>query len=103
MTEQPTFSSSSGSGFSTSLAALIGREVVLDLTSPYVVLGRLAGEDARYLVLKDADVHDLRDTTTTRDAYVLDSRLHGIQVNRRKVLVRRDEVVALSALDDVMS
>jgi hypothetical protein len=87
---------------SPALAKLKGREVVLDLQSTYVVLGTLAGEDHRYLILKEADVHDLRDTTTTRDAYVLDARRHGIQPNRRRVLIRHAEIVTLSALDDVL-
>ncbi len=87
---------------SSALAKLKGREVVLDLQSTYVVLGTLAGEDHRYLILKEADVHDLRDTATTRDAYVLDARRHGIQPNRRRVLVRHAEIVTLSALEDVL-
>ena len=87
---------------SSALAKLKGREVVLDLQSTYVVLGTLAGEDHRYVILKEADVHDLRDTTTTRDAYVLDARRHGIQPNRRRVLIRHAEIVTLSALDDVL-
>ncbi len=88
---------------STALAKLKGREVVLDLQSTYVVLGTLAGEDHRYVILKEADVHDLRDTTTTRDAYVLDARRHGIQPNRKRVLIRHTEIVTLSALEDVLT
>lgn len=83
------------------LADFLGREVVLDLTSPFVCVGTLAGEDHRYFVLKNADLHDLRDTATTRELYVLDCRRHGVNWNRRKVLVRRDEVVSLSLLSDV--
>lgn len=84
------------------LDRLVGRQVVLDLSSLYVIVGTLAGHDHRYLILTDADVHDLRDTTTTRDAYVVEARRHGISQNRKQVLVRRDEVVSLSALDDVL-
>jgi hypothetical protein len=87
---------------SAALEALIGCEVVLDLASPFVVLGRLAAADHRYLILADADVHDLRDTATTREIYVLKSRRHGISANRQRVLVRRDEIVSLSALEDVL-
>ncbi|HUG92143.1 MAG TPA: hypothetical protein VML55_14985 [Planctomycetaceae bacterium] len=87
---------------SATLQTLFGREVVLDLASPYVILGMLADADHRYLILSDADVHDLRDTATTREVYVLKSRRHGINPNRQRVLVRRDEVVSLSALEDVV-
>lgn len=81
---------------------LIGREVVMDVVGQYVYLGTLIGHDAHYLVLQEADVHDLRDTATTRELYVLESRRHGIRANRRRVYVRREEVISISALDDVI-
>ena len=74
---------------------------MLDVEAPFVYVGVLAEFDHRYFVLRDADVHDLRDTTTTRDLYVLAARQHGVNVNRRCVLVNRDQVVSLSALDAV--
>lgn len=81
---------------------LLGQEVVIDAASPFVYLGKLVGQDERYLVLEEADVHDLRDTNTTRELYVLDSRRHGIRANRGRVLVRQQDVVSISALADVM-
>ena len=83
-------------------ATLIGQDVVLDTASPYVYLGKLTGYDHRYFVLEQADVHDLRDTSTTRELYVVDTRRYGIRVNRERVLVKLDEVVSLSALQDVI-
>jgi small nuclear ribonucleoprotein (snRNP)-like protein len=83
------------------LQALVGKVVVLDVTASYVYVGTLREFDHRYLVLTDADAHDLRDTTTTRDLYVLAARRHGVNVNRRRVLVSRDQVVSLSNLNDV--
>lgn len=84
------------------LEPLRGQQVVVDTSSPFVLLGTLADYDEQYLVLEQADVHDLRDTTTTREIYVVDSRRLGIRVNRERVLVRIDEVVSLSALSDVL-
>jgi hypothetical protein len=84
------------------LDTLVGRAVVLDVASPYVFLGGFVAHTEHYFELADADVHDLRDTNTTRDLYVLDAKRHGINPNRRRVLVRRAEVVSLSALDDVL-
>ena len=83
------------------LSQYLNREIVLDLQSSFVILGTFVGEDHRYLILKDADVHDLRDTKTTRELYIVDSRRHGIRNNRKQVLVRKDEIVSLSALEDV--
>lgn len=80
---------------------LLGEEVVLDMDPPYVYVGTLIGEDSQHLILQNADVHDLRDTSTTRDLYVLDCRKHGIGVNRKRVYVRKSQVVSLSRLEDV--
>ena len=49
------------------ISRLMQREVVIDVTSHYVYAGILVEEDHRYLVLESADVHDLRDTNTTRE------------------------------------
>jgi small nuclear ribonucleoprotein (snRNP)-like protein len=84
------------------LQELLGRDVVIDASSQYVFVGTLAGYDNHYVILNNSDVHDLRDTTTTRDLYVLETKRLGTRSNRRRVLVRREEVVSISALDDVI-
>jgi small nuclear ribonucleoprotein (snRNP)-like protein len=80
----------------------IGQEVVVDVASPYVYVGTLVGSDDKYLMLARADVHDLRDTNTTRELYVVDSRRYGVRTNRERVLVKLTDVVSLSALSDVI-
>jgi hypothetical protein len=84
------------------LDELIGKAVVLDLRSPFVCLGTLQRLDEQTIEVRNADFHDLRDTETTRENYVAESRHSGIKRNRKRVFVRRDEVVAVSALDDVV-
>ena len=71
------------------LESLIGQVVVLDLESPYVVMGTFRGTEGPYCILEDADMHDLRNTATTRDLYVLDAKRHGVNCNRRPVSCRR--------------
>ena len=83
------------------LAELIGQAVVIDMKSQYVCLGTLVGLDAAYLDLVDADLHDLRDSAATREIYVYDSQRLGIRRNRARVLLRRDEVVAITRFRDV--
>ena len=68
------------------LESLIGQVVVLDLESPYVIMGTYRGTEGPYYIVENADMHDLRDTTTTRDLYVLDAKRHGVNCNRRRVL-----------------
>ena len=84
------------------LAGLIGCDVVVDLSSTYVCLGRLVGLDIAFLELADADLHDFRDSQAGRELYVYDSARFGIRRNRKRVLVSRAEVVAVALLKDVI-
>jgi hypothetical protein len=84
------------------LEDLIGERVVVDLRSEYVCLGTLLRMDELFLELKNADLHDLRDTDTTREMYVADSKVTGIKRNRRRLLLLRAEVVAIARLEDVV-
>jgi small nuclear ribonucleoprotein (snRNP)-like protein len=84
------------------LDELLDQKVVIDLVSPYVCLGKLTRYDDHFLELKNADLHDLRDTETTRELYVADSAATGIKRNRKRVLIRRAEVIAISKLEDVV-
>ena len=83
------------------IARLVGQIVVIDMRSRYVCLGTLAGLDDEYLDVVDADLHDLRDSTATREVYVYDSLRLGIRRNRARVLIRRDEVVGITRFSDV--
>jgi hypothetical protein len=84
------------------LQELIGQKVVIDLRSEYVCLGTLIRADDHFLELKNADLHDLRDTDTTRETYVAESCATGVKRNRRLLLLSRAEVVAIAALADVV-
>ncbi|HMF10756.1 MAG TPA: hypothetical protein VKE94_00570 [Gemmataceae bacterium] len=85
------------------LEELIGERVVIDLQSPYVCMGTLQRIDQHFLELKNADLHDLRDTDSTRELYVESSRTTGVKRNRKRVLIVRTEVVAIARLDDVIA
>ena len=83
------------------LAELIGQIVVLDRRSRDVCLGTLVGVDDLFFAIEDADLHDFRDSAATREVYVYDSARLGIRRNRARVLVRRDEVVAVTRFADI--
>jgi hypothetical protein len=84
------------------LEELIGQKVVVDLRGEYVCLGTLQRCDDHFLELRGADLHDLRDTDTTRELYVADSKATGIKRNRKRLLLVRSEMVAVSRLEDVV-
>ena len=83
------------------LESLLGQVVVIDLRSSYVCLGTLVAYDELYFELRDADLHDFRDSTATREVYVYDSHRLGIRRNRARVLIRQDDVVAITRFSDI--
>lgn len=84
------------------LEEMIGEKIVIDLRSSFVCLGTLLRVNEHFLELKNADLHDLRDTDTSRENYVAASKATGIKRNRKRVLVLREDVVAVSRLEDIV-
>jgi small nuclear ribonucleoprotein (snRNP)-like protein len=80
----------------------LNQKVVVDLRSEFVCMGTLKTIDSHFLELKNADLHDLRDTDTTRENYVEATVRTGIKRNRKRVILWRDEIVAISPLADVV-
>ena len=80
----------------------VNQKVVVDLRSSFVCLGVLTRFDDHFLELKNADLHDLRDTQTTRENYVAASWATGIKRNRKRVLLFRAEVIAITLFDDIV-
>lgn len=80
----------------------INEKVVVDLRSEFVCMGTLIKVHEHFLELKNADLHDLRDTQTSRENYVAASVATGIKRNRKRVMIFRSDVVAVAKLDDVV-
>ena len=84
------------------LDEFVGQKVVVDFRSTYVCIGTLQRTDELCMELRNADLHDLRDTDTTRENYIAESKVSGIKRNRRRVVLVRADIVAVARLDDVV-
>ena len=84
------------------LQSLIGQTVVVDVAALFIYLGTLRSANAAFLVLSDADVHDLRDSETTRELYLLSTVRDGVRRNRKEVSLRWEQVLSISKLADVV-
>ena len=84
------------------LDEFLDQKVVVDFRSEFVCLGTLKRYDAHFLELRNADLHDLRDTDTNRDNYVAASVATGIKRNRKRVILSRTDVVAIAKMEDVV-
>ncbi|MBI2899877.1 MAG: hypothetical protein HYY17_06815 [Planctomycetes bacterium] len=82
--------------------AYVGQVVVVDTDSQFVYLGTLKEAGERFVVLADADAHDARQSASTKEQYVMDTKRFGVKPNRREVAVRTELVVSLSRLEDVV-
>ena len=80
----------------------LNREVVVDVEAMYVYIGEVENVSDKTVTLINADVHDLRDSETTRERYVLDTKLHGVRANRQRVLLSRTQVLSMSLLEDIL-
>jgi hypothetical protein len=84
------------------LNEFIGQVVVIDMRSEYVCMGKLVAIDEHFVELRNADLHDLRDTETTRENYVAEAKRSGVKRNRKRAVVMRSDVVAVALLEDVV-
>ena len=84
------------------LDGFVGKEVVLDTSGPIVYLGRLTSADEAYITLEDTDVHDSTQGASTKEVYILEAKKHGVRRNRRRVLIRSNEVISISLLEEVI-
>ena len=89
--------------FANELSPLIGTQVVVDVDGPLVYIGTLEEIHSNTLLLVDADAHDLRETATSTDRYLIQTCQHGIRANRRSVTVMARHVVSISPLDAVIT
>ncbi len=83
-------------------ATYLEKAVVLDTTSAYLYIGNLVRADERWLELVDVDVHDSSEGHSTKEKYVMEARKFGVKSNRKRVSVRREFIVSLSLLEDVV-
>ncbi len=77
------------------------QKVVLDTRSSWVYIGVLEAVTGNCAVLSDVDVHYTKDSRTSKEYYVLESKSTGVKSNRNSVYVNLDYVVSFSSLDDV--
>ena len=80
----------------------VGQEVVVDVESPVVYIGRLVEADSGFVTLAEVDIHDLRISTTSKEVYVMEAKRFGVQPNRKLIKIVRNAVLSLSRLEDVI-
>ena len=88
--------------FAPELEALVGQQVVVDTTGPYLYIGVLKKLSANAVLLADVDVHDSAESSTSNDLYLIEALKHGVRPNRRSAYVLSKGIVSISPLSDVL-
>ena len=82
------------------LEPYLNLNVVVDLDTGHVLIGELLEVGPDHLVFSEADLHDYRNANSLKEVYLTEAEKHGINVNRRKVAVPRNRMLAISRLED---
>ncbi|MFW6457723.1 MAG: hypothetical protein ACOC0A_05445, partial [Planctomycetota bacterium] len=85
------------------LHSLLHQDVVVDVTGPFLYIGNLQKIDPVSVTLVDADAHNLRETNTGTERYLIEAKKHGVRINRHRVLVMKRVIMSISPLDAVVS
>ena len=80
----------------------IGQTVVVDVTNPTVYIGRLDAADEYFVTLADADDHELRGGTVSKEIYVMEAIRNGLQPSRKLVKLKQAEILSLSRAEDII-
>jgi len=83
------------------LTPYLGKKIVVDTRSSWVYVGLLENIGTDAIELSDVDVHDSKDTGSSKEIYILDTRRSGVKSNRERVFINLDYVISFSPLQDV--
>ena len=85
-----------------SLLELAGSTVVIDTDTSHVFIGTLEAAGEAFLTLDDADVHNMNDSSLTKEVYTLEALKYGVRANRKRVFLRTERVICVSRMEDVI-
>lgn len=85
----------------TELEKHVNQKVVLDTRSSWVYIGVLEEVTDHCAVLSDVDVHDSKDTSTSKEIYIWQSISSGVKANRERTYVNLEYIISFSLLDHV--
>ncbi|MCK4245038.1 MAG: hypothetical protein KAX20_05380 [Candidatus Omnitrophica bacterium] len=80
----------------------LNKIVVLDTDSRWLYIGTLKAIEEDCYTIEDVDAHDLKETTTSRQNYLIEVNAHGLVVNRKMVRVCKEKVVGISTLEEIL-
>jgi small nuclear ribonucleoprotein (snRNP)-like protein len=67
------------------------KNVVVDTNSNFLYIGKLEEVGDHFLILRDADVHDRRESPSMNEKYIIEAKKFGVRCNRKRVHIRIED------------
>ena len=80
----------------------LNKVIVLDTDSRWLYIGTLKAIEEDCYLIEDVDAHDLKETTTSRQNYLIGVKTHGLVFNRKMVRVCKEKVIGISMLEEIL-
>jgi hypothetical protein len=77
------------------------KKIVLDTNSSWTYIGTLEEVTDHCAILSEVDVHDNKDTPSSKEMYIWQSSTSGIKANRNRAFINLDFAVSFSLLEDI--
>ncbi|MBN2143335.1 MAG: hypothetical protein JW774_01805 [Candidatus Aureabacteria bacterium] len=77
------------------------KEVVIDASGNFLYLGILKKIEITWIELAMVDVHDVLDSSSTKENYIRKSAQTGIKYNRKSCRIDREKIISLSLLSEI--
>jgi len=80
----------------------IGQQVVVDTPYSILYLGTLEKENEDTIEIFDVDVHDMTESLTSKEQYIMEAARDGIKSNRRHCTIKQTAIISISLLSDIL-
>lgn len=80
----------------------LNKVIVVDTNTHFIYIGAVEKTDSDFITLVDVDCHDSDQTQTTKEKYLIDIKKCGIKPNRKKVYIRKQFIISISSLEDIL-
>ncbi len=80
----------------------VSKKVILDTESKWVYIGTLVEVDTQYYYLLEADAFDTSEVNITKHEYLMKVKKDGLVVNRKRVVIPKNKVIAITPLEDII-
>jgi len=81
----------------------LSKQIVVDVSGNFIYLGTLSKVQESWIELENVDIHDMLDSSSNKEAYIISAKITGIRANRRNISIDKDKIISISLFSDIIS